>query len=287
MLSKLWSKIEWRLLWRVIYPVVWVWREVLSVKRKHQPVTVPFSIGMVTYVARYNIFKKNFLNLYNNFPDVPIVICVNGYYDKTRQGKYLIEIKNFLKKFDTVTVVAYEEPQALSKLWNQIIMNSKTEKFFIFNDDIEFSPFFRRDVLSSNVFQFDICTINNSWSHFLLSKSVVKKVGWFDERLFGVGGEDWDYAARLAFADVETGLVKSRHILNKSIFTKDFSYGKEIDIVEGKYTKSSSDFLLRKWEVTTKEDKEGKYLWERYIKPIKGMETPDFYPNYFSARNSG
>ncbi len=286
MLKKLWSKIEWRFLWRVVYPGIWILKGIFFAKKINKTGTVPFSIGMVTYVVRFKIFKKNFMNLHKNFSDVPIIICVNGYYDKNKQEQYLVNINNFLKKFENVTVVTHVEPQALSKLWNQIILYSKTEKFFIFNDDIEFSPYTRRSLLNSSILQYNICTINSSWSHFLLSKNVVKKVGWFDERLFGVGGEDWDYEARLAFAEIETHMIKSKQLLNKSILTKDFSYGKEIDVVEGKYTKSSSDFLFRKWEVTTKEDKESKYLWERYIKPIKGMETPNFYPDYFSSHKS-
>ena len=41
--------------------------------------------------------------------------------------------------------------------------------------------------------------INQSWSHFMISREVIIRVGWFDERFPAIGNEDEDYESRLGF----------------------------------------------------------------------------------------
>ena len=39
-------------------------------------------------------------------------------------------------------------------------------------------------------------TINDSWSHFVISREEIDHIGYFDERLLGIGEEDGDFAWR-------------------------------------------------------------------------------------------
>lgn len=239
-----------------------------------------FSIGIVTYVDRYDLFFKPLIkNLITLFPNTQFVIAINGYYDIEKQNQYLKEIKLFLGTFQNVKIVAFQEPQSLSKLWNLLIKNSETEKTFIFNDDIKVSWLFRKFLYSSKILSENIALINRSWSHFLISKTIIKQVGWFDERFPGVGNEDEDYECRLVFNDIEIKSFRLSGVKNVSFITKNFSYGANTESINVKYVKENKLFFDKKWD-TTGDSREGfKYvaILRKYAKLKPGMETPNFY----------
>lgn len=239
-----------------------------------------FSIGIVTYIDRYNIFFKSLIsNFVTNFPNTEFIIVVNGYFDSEKQNEYLIEITNFLDNFNNVKLITYNEPQSLSKLWNQIVLNSKNEKTFIFNDDIKISRLFQYFLNKSNIINEDIALINRSWSHFLISKSIINLVGWFDERFPAVGNEDEDYECRLIKNNISIKSYKISGIKNIVFITKNFSYGKNVESINVKYIKENKIFFDKKWEL--KETKEEGYdyvrILDKYVKLKNGMETPNFY----------
>jgi uncharacterized protein YktB (UPF0637 family) len=102
-----------------------------------------FSIGIVTYINRYEkIFKPFMKSIYKLFPDTEIVIAINGHYDQEKQKLYLADIGEFLARFPNVKRIEYQTGQSLSKLWNQLVINSTADKTFIFNDDIKIAPGF-------------------------------------------------------------------------------------------------------------------------------------------------
>jgi hypothetical protein len=254
-----------------------------------------FTIGIVTYLVRFDMFKTVLKRVRKAFPETPIVVVVNGYYDPERQRRYLDRMESFLSGLDGVSMVAHEAPQALCKLWNQLIIASGTEKILILNDDIDVAPHFEAAFRASGILDKEMAIINSSWSHFLIAKRTIEKVGWFDERLFGVGGEDWDYEARLAFAGVELEDVAMKGTLNLSIYTTEFSYGENVERVEKKYTLSSARFLSEKWHVCNPQDPQARYvrIWNDYVCLHDGFDTPVFYDFEVlkrkgeSARNPG
>jgi hypothetical protein len=238
-----------------------------------------FTIGIVTYIVRFDMFKGVMKRIRRAFPDTPIIVAVNGYYKPDRQRAYLAQLEAYLGRFTGISLVAHEKPQGLCKLWNELILASATEKILILNDDIDVAPHFGALFRASGIPDKDMAIINSSWSHFLISKRTISKVGWFDERLFGIGGEDWDYEARLTFAGIELEDVPLKGILNLSIYTSEFSYGENVERVEHKYTKTSSDFLTKKWHVCSPQDPQARYvrIWNDYVCPQEGLETPQFY----------
>jgi len=217
-----------------------------------------FSIGIVTYVDRYDkFFKKLLRNIVVLFPNTEVIVAVNGYFDSEIQTKYLGEVTCYGGQFKNVRLITFNMPQSLSKLWNQLIIKSTNEKIFIFN-----------------------ALINYSYSHFLISKSLIKLNGWFDERFPAVGNEDEDYECRLVFNNVKVKSFRIFGIKNVVYLTKKFSYGKNVESINDKYVKSNKLFFDRKWEVSV-ESKEGfKYvrIIGKFVKLRDGMETPNFYP---------
>jgi hypothetical protein len=252
----------------------------IPMKRNYIVDNNKFSIGIVTYINRYDkLFKPLIKNLCKIFPDTEIVIAINGYYDQDKQKKYLEEIKALLSKYNNIKYIEYNEGQSLSKLWNQLIINSKNEKIFICNDDIKIAPYFRKNVEKSAILSKELGLLNWSWSHFLISKKIIKNVGWFDERFPGVGNEDEDYEARLVINGIIIESFEINGLKNIIIQTQDFSYGKNTETVNIKYVKENKVVFDRKWDML--DDKKEGYVFVRllgkYLKLKKGMETPDFY----------
>lgn len=239
----------------------------------------PFSIGIVTYIIRFSIFKALLKKVHKTFPHTQIIVAVNGYYKPDSQRKFLEEIQEYVQQFPNVSLITHSEPQGLCTLWNRIILAAKNEKVFIMNDDIDIAPHFSEAFLSSGILNKEMALINESWSHFLISKKTIEKVGWFDERLYGIGGEDWDYEARLAFADIPLDIFPMKGILNLSIYTSDFSFGEDVERIHHKYTMSSAVFLRKKWDISNSNDPHARFvrIWNNYVRLNKGFETPVFY----------
>jgi hypothetical protein len=81
-------------------------------------------------------------------------------------------------------------------------VNSDSEIFLIFNDDIHIFPKLFRDnlkLITSLVLENGLVTINNSFSYFGVSRKCIEEVGFFDEHFLGMGEEDRDYYYRYEF----------------------------------------------------------------------------------------
>lgn len=240
-----------------------------------------FTIGITTYVVRFESCLKPLIKqLSTVFPDTTILIAVNGHHDQDRQEKYLNELQAYLKNFPNITAITHKEPVGLTKLWNELIIQSNTYGTLVLNDDLTIDQHFRNNLEVQDIREDTITIINRSWSHFYIPKSVIRKVGWFDERFTGIGTEDWDYECRMNRVEMEPRFVEVKGVLNEVLHTPDYSFGPEMDVVNEKYSKANLDFFHTKWDVSETE-KPG-YRWVRivqgHVKRKPGMETPDFYP---------
>lgn len=274
-IKKLYWKYNHKFFWNVIAPIKWL----LFQPSKRDPNTeLNFSIGIVTYKARYEKYFQDLIRkLCLIFPDAEIIIMINGYYDEAMQREYLGKITKQLDAYSNVKYFTQEKPTGLSKLWNQIILNSKHESVFILNDDIRITPGFRKDLIHVN--KNDVCLINNSWSHFLITKQLVEKNGWFDERLTGVGNEDMDYEFRMIINELPINSVISKNLKNEVELTTDFSYGKTEKVVNKKYSAANWEFFKTKWDVSDNKFDNSIYSgkFNVYFSKKSKLETPDFY----------
>ncbi len=248
-----------------------------------------YSIGVVTYVKRFEQYLKPLVKqLERIFPDIEKNFILNGYFEPKIQQEYLIKAKDFLSKTSANSVISYNEHQGLSKCWNQLILNSQANKILILNDDVSMDRLFRL-TLEPQLNFYDNAVINRSWSHFLISKNTIKKVGWFDERFIGVGYEDGDYALRLALAEGKTELPKTylRSIyclgLKNLVARNDEPGWKNFSsTTNGKYAQANVDFFMRKWQLSPKPQPGAiKFYNVHYVTLRPGMETPNFYQEIF------
>jgi hypothetical protein len=244
-----------------------------------------YSICVVTYINRFEkYFKPLVKSLERIFPEYKKIYILNGYYDQIKQQEYLRNATEFLQQNSSAKIIAYNEHQALAKCWNQAVLNSPTEKVLVLNDDLFINSIFKLSV-NLQITAFDSAIINNSWSHFFISKQTIKRVGWFDERFAGMGFEDGDYALRLAQAQGRKVMPK-KHLHNiyclgvKNVVAQDEDPGWKMQssFAANKYSQINQEFFYKKWEVRHQPfDGAIHFLNNEYCKLRPGMETPDFY----------
>lgn len=131
-----------------------------------------------------------------SFSDSPIHICVNGEYQEKFNEEYRKKMLNLCLSYESILPIFFVEMRGLSKMWNTLISFSESDNVLVLNDDIE--------VFSNDIFEkienikeeTTLIKINGSFSHFIINRRVLDKVGWFDERLLGFGEEDGDITFR-------------------------------------------------------------------------------------------
>jgi len=245
-----------------------------------------YSIGVVTYHAR---FEKYFIPLIEKltsvFPDKEILCVINGHPDRTLQINYLNKVTAFLSKFKNVRYLTYDQHQSLSKCWNQLMILSGTEKVLVMNDDTQVTDLFRQE-FEEKVIDKNFSTINTSWSHFLVSKEIIKKVGWFDERLLGVGHEDIDFGLRMGIANIP--ITNSICLgINNFVVDQENPGWKNISqkSSDNKYSLTNLEFFNKKWIIqssNTANNNDFKYttIWGNstyHFSPTSIEPTPMFY----------
>lgn len=229
-----------------------------------------YSIGVVTYVARFEKFFMPLIKqLVEVFPDKEIVCIINGHYDAPLQIDYLKRITVFLNQFSNVHYITYEKHQPLAKCFNWLALMTFAPRILILNDDVSLNLLFRRDFEKNLKKNDSFFVINHSWCHFLISKNFVKEIGWFEERLLGTGQEDGDYQNRIWASGKQIAKVICHGIINY-IAPQENAGWTDISAVSngGKTSAVNDEFLDKKYSC----DKDSGKCAVR-----QGMETPIFY----------
>ena len=244
------SKIKRRIIYHY-HELIWLYIFLTGKNTGHfsqQQIT----IGITTFMDRYHTYFKGLLKRIRYiFPAAEIIVMVNGHVKVERHKHYLQKINKFVTRLKGVKLLSFTEPQGLSKLWNEIIKISSHDKIFLLNDDLKISPSLGKDFDSSGIGNEEIATINGSWGHFLLSKNIINLVGWFDEGLKEIGGEDDDYLVRLIFKGIDPKDFKIKTIANCSKKLKSNSFGKDMT-GESRYSALNSEYLFKKWRTEFK-----------------------------------
>ncbi len=241
-----------------------------------------YSICIVTYCKRFDTnFKPLIKKLCTIYPTSEIIVGVNGYYDQNIQQDFLKEFTLFVSRYKNIKWFKYDYGQSLSKMWNQCIINSSNDKVLILNDDVLITKCFRKQLDNiDSKFNNCITILNGSWSHFFITKKIIDYVGWFDERLPGVGNEDWDYEIRSIIKNIPVLSISTNSIVNLVIITKDFSYSKNEITINTKYSNSNWEFFKSKWHISDTAEigfTRTRFKEIPYVKLKDGMDTPNFY----------
>ena len=246
--NKLWLLIAWQLdalLWKQRV------KRLLSDNR-----SIPgMAIGVTTFMDRFEpCFKPLLKRLVSLFPGNRILVLINGHYRGEEHKAYFDRAKDFCEQFPNVKVISYMNPVGLSSLWNRAVGESVEERIILLNDDLKIRSDFLSFLAWSGILNSQIATINNSWSHFIISKGIVNAVGYFDEGLIEIGGEDDDYLARMAMKGVHPENYNTSSLRKSSLKRRGIpainSYGRIQADQEGGYSTINTRYLRSKWETS-------------------------------------
>lgn len=253
------------------------------------------SIGIVTYLGRFaEYFQPLIRRLQSIFPDYDLNVFLNGHYDQAKQIQYLREATAFLRSYPAVRYVTNWEHQPLARGWNWLVLMARGEQVLILNDDVDFTWEFRHHLEHLRGLP-GIFTLNGSFSHFVISKEIIRQVGWFDERFLGIGWEDTDYICRLAGQGIPLGDIAIPGLANYVAPQKECAWAPQSGTASGKYAQMNLELFLKKWhhsdygpvpeEGSFKVDYFG-YQWSAAL--IEGTEAmPQFYPLDCLGQSSG
>jgi hypothetical protein len=247
------------------------------------------SIGIVTYLERFEkYFKPLMRQLYLLFPDYDINVFVNGHYNTLKQVRYLKEITAFLRSYPNTRYLTNIKHQSLARGWNWLILMARYDKVLILNDDVSFNWGFRYHLENLRPTP-GIFTLNNTWSHFVISQDVIRKVGWFDERYLGVGFEDTDYAIRLIREGIpleDQKIQGLRNLHDNTAPPEEAGWSDISGLTLNKYSQINWEFFKKKWGIPhMRPVSEPDFIKikavenEWFIQPNPYLaEVPEFYP---------
>jgi hypothetical protein len=156
------------------------------------------TIGITTFEARFDRYFVPLLKRIREYTDNEIVVAVNGENKRAFGEEYRSNLLKFIAEYENVYPIFFPRFRGLSKLWNSIAIHATHDHILMLNDDIMIeSPSFMNDVcdsLSRN--EGKSFLINRSWSHYLINRDELDALGYFDERLLGIGEEDGDMTWR-------------------------------------------------------------------------------------------
>lgn len=233
------------------------------------------SVGISTYMLRYNTsFKGLLYKLKNIFPEIKIVVSVNGFKRSNEHNDYLDELRNEFSRIKNTRFILHRGVNGLTTLWNEIMFLAPTKYVLMLNDDLNVARGFRKWVEKSNFPQYELCLINDSWSHFIISKDLYLLVGDFDENFKGIGFEDIDYETRMALYGKHTANLACPYIRNVHQPEKDTSYDDISGRVWGKYSAVNWKQFFRKWRLCKKNEK-GIMFSKQFNREVKIKEDCD------------
>ena len=149
-----------------------------------------YVIGITTFKRRESMLYS-LIESIRKFTDTGIMVMVNADFKEPFDVEYAKRVLTFCSKYDNVIPTIFQTFTSLSKMWNTIIINSPKSYNLILNDDIDIQS----DIFVSIDNYIDdnaMFKINNSFSHFVISKEKAITLNFFDERLLAFGEEDGD-----------------------------------------------------------------------------------------------
>ena len=206
------------------------------------------SIGITTFEARFDQYFIPLLSKIREYDaDREVIVAVNGEHNRDFDESYRERMLAFLASQKKVFPIVFPRFRSLTKLWNSIVIHATHEHILMLNDDIMITnPYFVRDLQAAiGKNQGRSLLINKSWSHFLISRQEIDELGYFDERLLGIGEEDgdmtWRYIQRYGRTmanikmkgfvnysgqtnDYRPGNIKNREGMKYSLFNRQFMF---------------------------------------------------------------
>jgi hypothetical protein len=216
-----------------------------------RPLGEHVTIAITTFEARYErYFRPLYRSLRRSFPEVPILVAVNGHADPASHGRYLERLCRELAAGEPPhrRFLLHERVVGLCQMWNELLQASPTATTLVLNDDLRLDPWLRRWAEAMAWGSVELSLLNNTWSHFAIGRRCWERIGAFDESFSGIGFEDMDYTARASLAGVVIGGVACPYLHHANDQPATTSFDGQSGRVWGKYTSANQERFFRKWE---------------------------------------
>lgn len=210
------------------------------------------SIGITTFERRFKTYFKPLLKRIREFEaDAEIIVAINGEHNQNFGEEYRASILQSIAETKNVYPIMFPRFRGLAKLWNSIIIHASNDHILILNDDVminnkDFLKDIKKAAEKNSGKSF---VINESWSHFLVSKAEIDDLGYFDERLLGIGEEDGDLCWR--YIDLYGRPVAKTRISGFQNFAQDTMTEAPVNITSRpnmKYSQFNRNFIMKKYE---------------------------------------
>jgi hypothetical protein len=158
----------------------------------------PYSVVITTFDKRFEAFLVPLITeIKAQRPNLEIIVTINGPGQRPFDESYRSKILAFCAQFTSVYPTVFPNFQSLAKMWNRGALTASNERALILNDDLQidrnqegcFFDYLEKALIA----QVGTFKINGSFSHFVVDKRELMEVGFFDERLLGLGEEDGDF----------------------------------------------------------------------------------------------
>lgn len=236
-----------------------------------------FGIVITTFEPRFRLFALPLISAIREITKTPITVVINGNYEGPAGNQNLKSFLGEISKLDFVYPVTFCDMRGCAELWNSGVKHLNKKINLILNDDISIhGSTFLPDVLSAlkQIENYQLFTINGSWSHFLIHQDLFKQIGMFDERFLGFGWEDADYKLRY--------LRKFKRLppnINLASFVNiiDQSHDSSVQTGLGKYSLFNREYYLAKYP----EQRLGANLDPEIQTPFPGLDQNHDYSGTF------
>jgi len=204
------------------------------------------TIAITTFEKRLPLVKNLITNIRKSCSN-DIVLVVNADNEKDMDESYRRDLLLFCSDTPNCYPIFCPEFKSLPKMWNTAVIFSKNEHVLLLNDDIDYT---NSNAISKiediiNNYNLSCFRINYSYSHFVISKTVLHTIGYFDERLCAHGEEDGDFVLRyIEYYKQQVPEVAVAGITNIAAYDL---IGGEFETHDGNKPKFNREFILTKW----------------------------------------
>jgi hypothetical protein len=249
-------------------------------KNKTNASDINMSILIVTFKERFE-YVKDLINKIRLSTKEDIVLAVNGNNEELMDEDYRRNILDFCSKVDNCYPIICPEFKSLPKLWNTLVIFSRTEYNFIICDDVEFNNSNCINEIKNyiNETKEEFFKINNEFSHFVVTKNKLNKLNYFDERLCAFGEEDGDIIHSFILDENRPmPNLSIQNIHNKALY---HIKNKDIDVHIDNKPRFNREFFFIKY----KEDENGIFGMNP-TKISKAIEDQKQYPYEMFIKNN-
>jgi len=225
-----------------------------------------------------SVITYNRINMFKDFLDSYYRQKLNDSYDLL-----VIDNSNVENRIDYKTNIDLIRIQnkPLSLSLDYAIFATKTRYVMVCNDDIIFKDKIYEGIklIESNKL-INLCT----FSCFVIDKSIIPVVGWFDLRFKDAGYDGSDYSARLKIHGIERIEYNRKKEFGYDYFVEHQKFKRNHQLPEWNY-RLSHDFYYKKWNVKHRAFFKG--FKPNEIRAVKMIDEIDWFPYYTELYKNG